>query len=1027
MFSRNIINYIKGNSPLKKIIRTHVDVQTIKHKDTVCNIADIKNFTVGQQVHGFQVKEIKNIPEFALTAVCLEHTNIKCQYLHLYRNDSNNVFSINFRTTPLNSTGLPHILEHTVLCGSQQFPVRDPFFKMLNRSLATFMNAMTGSDYTMYPFSTQNESDYRNLQKIYLDAVFKPNLSEFDFMQEGWRLENVDLNDATSKLIIKGIVYNEMKGVFSENENILGQKLQNAILPDHTYGVISGGDPNKIPDLTWDDLKQFHRNHYHPSNCRFYSYGNFSLAPTLEYINETYLKNYVYQETKHTMVPKQPRWTEVKREHITGRFENMRETIEKQNTLSISLLLSDNTDVYETFLMQFVTELLTKGPNSPFYKSMIEPNFSSGFTGSTGFDNQARDCIFSVGLQGLSKDDFEKVINIYEKTIDEVVQTGFDANQIESVLHRYELSIKHETNNFGLGLLFSLSALWNHQGPVVESLQVNNIIQKLKRHIENDPKYLQNVVDQYFRQNKHKLILSMSPDVDFEKKITEQEKQLIEEKVRNLKEEDKRKIHEKCLQLEANQKKPIDTNLLPTLTMQDIGNDVERITLSHTTVNHVPTQINKVNANGIVYFRSLLNTVSLTQEQQMLLPLFCYVIGKLGTEKMNYRDFDSLVNRKTAGLYFNVHTGESLYHLHSYEPGVLISSHCLESNNEAMWELWEQIFTIQRLCDVDRFKMLTQLYMSQLTQGLADMGHVYAMQAASGLVSGSAYQMELLSGLQHISYMKRLLHTSNFKAMLAEISNIANCLFDKNKMRVALNISHDNEGNIIKNYEKFLRNLPSINDNLSIENSYITGKVWAPTDAVHCQHHVLNVPVNYCSKAVLTVPYADPDYAKLRVLAKLLTAKYLHGELREKQGAYGGGARLTSDGVFSFYSYRDPRNLKTLGVFDESLTWLQENVDKVTDQEILEAKLGVFQAIDAPVPPNKKGCAEFLRRLTPDALQRHRAEVMTVDAEGLKDVGEKFLGHENVLRTGKVVLGQKSDQMDVSNRPGELWTVIDTA
>lgn len=220
--------------------------------------------------------------------------------------------------------------------------------------------------------------------------------------------------------------------------------------------------------------------------------------------------------------------------------------------------------------------------------------------------------------------------------------------------------------------------------------------------------------------------------------------------------------------------------------------------------------------------------------------------------------------------------------------------------------------------------------------------------------------------------------------------------------------------------------MPAINDTLSIENSYITGKVWAPTDSVHCQHHVLNVPVNYCSKAILTSPYSSPDYAKLRVLARLLTSRYLHGELREKQGAYGGGARVTMDGVFAFYSYRDPRNLETLDVFDRSNDWLRTNICKVTDQEVLEAKLGVFQAIDAPVPPSKKGCEEFMRRLTPDVLQRHRAEVMTVDATGLKEVAEKYLGDDNILKTGKVILGQKNEKMDLSKRAGELWTVIDT-
>lgn len=780
MWSRKIASFIKQKSSIQNIIRKFSQVPKTK---TEFEGSDIHNFKLGESFHGFKVKDVKDISEFRITAVYLTHEKTEAQYLHLYRNDNNNVFSINFRTTPMNSTGLPHILEHTVLCGSELFPVRDPFFKMLNRSLATFMNAMTGSDYTIYPFSTQNYSDYRNLQKVYLDAVFRPQLKELDFMQEGWRLENVNPNDIKSDIIIKGVVYNEMKGVFSENENILGQKLQNLILPDHTYGVISGGDPMEIPNLTWSDLKKFHVDHYHPSNCRFFSYGNFPLIPTLEYLNNEYLSKYALSLTSHTKVPKQKRWQEPKMEHVSCRFDTMGESIEKQNTMSISLLLSDGTDAYETFLMQFLTELLVKGPNAPFYKSMIEPNFSRGFTPSTGLDAQPRDSIFTIGLQGLKKEDMERVVKLFDETIESVIKKGFDPQHIESVLHRYELAIRHETKNFGLNLLFGIAPTWNHTTKVVPCLQVNQLIDRLRMELKTDPKYLQQIIKQYFKENKHRLILSMSPDKNYEANLEKLEKQLIKNKTKTLSDKDKKVIHEKCLNLQKEQQKPANTNLLPTLIIDDISAEVEKVDRVHVTLNNVQTQINRVNSNGVVYFKAILNTNDLSPEEQMLLPLFCYVINKLGTDKLNYREFDSLVSRKTSGLQFNNHVAESLFHLHSYEPGIYLASHCLEKNVESMWDIWTQVFDITELLDVQRFQMLVQLYMANLTHGIVDSGHIYAMQAAASLVSGSAYQIELLSGLHHVSYMKRLIHTSNYKAMLTEILNIAKLLFDKKKMR----------------------------------------------------------------------------------------------------------------------------------------------------------------------------------------------------------------------------------------------------
>lgn len=747
------------------------------------SLSDVNSLKVGENIHGFQVLDVQDIPVFNLKAVQLQHDQTKANYLHLYRNDNNNVFSINFRTTPKDSRGLPHILEHIVLCGSKLYPVRDPFFKMLNRSLATFMNAMTGSDYTIYPFSTQNPADFRNLQKIYLDAVFRPNLDILDFMQEGWRLENENPHDINSKLIIKGVVFNEMKGAFSENESVLMQKLQNLILPDHTYGVISGGDPLMIPNLTWEDLKNFHKECYHPSNARFYSYGNFPITPTLEYLNLEYLSKYEYQPPNHTIVPPQARWKEGKREHIACRFESMREPFEKQNTICISLVMSDITNIYETFLIGFITELLVKGPNSPFYKSMIEPNFSGGFTPCTGFDTQPLDSVFTIGLQGLQKTNFDKVVSIFNKTIDEVISNGFEQNHIESVLHSYEISIKHETSNFGLALLFGLTPILNHNGNAVTALEADKLIAQLKNELAADKKYLQKAVEKHFKNNQHRLILTMSPDKEYEKQQLQLENELLFEKTEKLTDSDKKVIYEKANALLTQQSKEQNINLLPTLQMEDINTDIEKSPCEKIKCGPVPTQINIANTNGITYFKGIINTSELTAEQQMLLPLLCYIATKMGTKDLDYREFDSLVNRKTAGIDFGIHVAESLYQLHSYEPGIMLSSYCLDDNIASMWSIWEQIFNIPQFKNVQRFQMLVQLYMANLTHGLADSGHIYAMQAAAGLVSGAGYQKELLTGLQHIAYMRRLVQTSSYDTMLTELSNIARILFDKNKLR----------------------------------------------------------------------------------------------------------------------------------------------------------------------------------------------------------------------------------------------------
>ena len=645
------------------------------------------------------------------------------------------------------------------------------------------MNAMTGSDFTVYPFSTQNYQDFCNLQKIYLDAVFRPNLNHLDFLQEGWRLENVEPTDIKTDLVIKGVVYNEMKGAFSENQRIFEQKLQNSLLPDHTYGVVSGGDPLKIPNLTWKNLKEFHRQCYHPSNAKIFSYGNFPLAPTLKYLNDEYLSKSEYLEPAHTVVPSQKRWSEPKKEHIAGRFETMGEAFEKQNTMALSFVLADVTDAYQTFVLSFLTELLVKGPNSTFHKFLIEPNFCGGFIPCTGYYTQVKDTIFIVGLQGLKMEDFGKVLELFDKAVDDVSKNGFDPKHIESVLHSYEIGIKHETDKFGLTLLFGLLSPWNHNGNVMDILKVNNMLDRLRTDIKNDQLFLQKMMDKYIKTNQHRLILTMSPDKEYDKKQDELEKQLVTSKTSELTHENKREIFETNGKLLAEQKKVQNLNVLPTLQLRDINNKTEHVPRDKLFIGPVLTQVNKVNTNGITYFRGVINTSQLSPEQQMLLPLFSNVITKLGTKTMNYKEFDNWAMSKTAGLNVNVHFAESLYTLHMYEPGITLSSYCLDKNIESMWELWTEIFNLNELRDIKRFETLLQLYMSNLSHGVADQGHLYAMLSAASLVSGSAYQKDMLQGLQHISYMKTLMKTKRYDSILQELETIAKLLFDKNNLR----------------------------------------------------------------------------------------------------------------------------------------------------------------------------------------------------------------------------------------------------
>ncbi|KAG5678430.1 hypothetical protein PVAND_008104 [Polypedilum vanderplanki] len=965
-----------------------------------------ETFTPGKEYHGFLCKRVEYIPDFNMYAMIFEHEKTGLQYVHIERNDSNNLFSINFRTTPFDSTGLPHILEHSVLCGSKRFPVRDPFFKMLNRSLATFMNAMTGPDYTLYPFSSTNEKDYRNLQQIYMDAVFNPNLKYLDFLQEGWRLENKNLDDKNSEFIFKGVVYNEMKGAFAENSQVFGQHLFNKLLPEHTYQFVSGGDPKDIPSLKHQDLVDFHKKYYHPSNSRIISYGNFELKKNLTYVNE-YLKDYDKIDSTYSKVPNQTRWSEPKKAKITCRYDNMGAPIQKQNQIAVGYLMNDICDIYETFVLHVLTELMIKGPNSYFYKSLIEPNISGGYNSMTGYDNTIKDTMLTIGLQDVDKNDFDKVLQIFDATIDEAIEKGFERKHLNSVLHNLELQMRHQTTKFGLGLLFNLTPLLNHNGDVIEAMKLSKQINMLKENIKHNPKYLQEKVQQYFKHNRHKLILSMEPDEEFEAKFAEIERKNLAEKVKNLTEIDRQKVFDDGKLLASVQKAKEDVNILPCLKIDDIKTP-EKSELVFSEIEKMPLQLCKTDTNGIVYFSGILDASCLNDNQRKLLPLFAEIVAQFGTKKHNFRDFDNLVASKTAGLGFGVHLAESIENNQLYELGLQFGSYALKENSKDMFEIFTDLLTTVEFNDIQRFEMLVENYLSNLSVGIAQSGHLYAIQNASGLVTESAQLRESMIGIEHLNYMKKLLQTKSSEEILQEIKTISSKLLQKRPVRCALNLSENDEENSKKHTEIFLNALKLDKTDIHWNKSSLLSS--------KSRHNIMHIPVNYCAKTINTVPYTHDDFPILRVLARILSAKYLLPVIREQNGAYGAGSKLGFDGLFSFFSYRDPNSIKTLSTFDNSFNWIMANVNKIIDEQTLfEAKLGVLQQLDAPVSAKDKGMETFKFRVTHEIFSKHRTRVLNASIDNIKYVSEKYLSNDNKNVVGKSVIGPANEELVKEN------------
>ncbi|XP_036198308.1 presequence protease, mitochondrial isoform X3 [Myotis myotis] len=931
-------------------------------------------YQVGEKIHGFTVSQVTSVPELFLTAVKLSHDGTGARYLHLAREDTNNLFSVQFRTTPMDSTGVPHVLEHTVLCGSQKYPCRDPFFKMLNRSLSTFMNAFTASDYTLYPFSTQNPKDFRNLLSVYLDAAFFPCLRELDFWQEGWRLEHENPSDPQTALVFKGVVFNEMKGAFTDNERIFSQHLLNRLLPDHTYAVISGGDPLCIPDLTWEQLKQFHATHYHPSNARFFTYGNFPLEQHLEQIHEEALSKFQKIEPRTTVPPQKP-WDKPREFQITCAPDSMAASSSKQTTVSVSFLLPEITDTFEAFTLNLLSSLLIGGPNSPFYKALIESGLGTDFSPDVGYNGYTREAYFSVGLQGIAEKDIQMVRDIIDRTIDDVIMKGFEDDRIEALLHKIEIQMKHQSVSFGLALTSYIASCWNHDGDPVELLKLGSQVAQFRQCLKDNPKFLQEKVKQYFKNNQHKLTLSMKPDDKYSEKQAQMETEKLQQKVSALSLEDKQQIYDKA--------------------------------------GDVPVQYCAQPTNGVVYFRAFCSLNTLPEELRPYVPLFCSVLTKLGCGVLDYREQAQQIELKTGGMTASPHVLPDDSHLDTYEQGVFFSSFCLERNLPDMMHLWSEIFNSPCFEEEEHFKVLVKMTAQELSNGVPDSGHLYASIRASRTLTPAGDLQETFNGMDQVRLMKRIAEMTDISPILRKLPRIKKHLLNCNNMRCAVNATPQQLSQTEQAVGDFLRSVgrskkerkpvrPHVVEkavpngcggSAHVSGCQIVRKLITEPTFTPCQmktHFLLPFPVNYVGECVRTAPYTHPDHASLKILARLMTAKFLHTEIREKGGAYGGGAKLSHNGIFTFYSYRDPRSTETLQSFAKAVDWAKSG--KFSQQDIDEAKLSVFSAVDAPVAPSDKGLDHFLYGLSDELKQAHREQLFAVHREGLIDVSNKYLG-----------------------------------
>ncbi|KYQ93929.1 peptidase M16 family protein [Tieghemostelium lacteum] len=1000
-----------------KLIEPPIPIENLKRgKDR-----EIKKISMGDIIHGFRVTGVKEVPERQFHTYQLEHIQTGAYYFHIDCEDSNNVFSVSFKTVPKDSTGVAHILEHTTLCGSKQYPVRDPFFNMIKRSLNTYMNAWTGPDFTSYPFGTQHAKDYYNLMSVYLDACFFPILSVQDFRQEGHRLEFELPEDTSTPLHRKGIVFNEMKGALSDPSTFFSEQQQQQLYPGTTYSYNSGGDPIDIPSLTHKDLVNFHDKHYHPSNSYFFSYGDLPLYGHLKAINEWVLSHFNKESNRRleTMINKVERWNSPKRVSLKCAPTVMDVNPERKFKFSMSILLNDNnikpsnedddSEIqFERLAMNMLSNLLLRGSNTPMYQSLIESGMALDYTPGTGYDDNLRESSFSIGGIGIKKDDLEKFENSIISTLEKAEKEGFKQEQCDSILHQYEFSQKDVSSNLGLKLSGGLLSNWIHGGNPVEPLFLNKNIERLRKEISSGPffqKLIRKILD-----NPHRLLLTMESDPEYQTKESELERQNLDKIKQALTENQRKDIIDQALELQQRQNLTQNLSCLPKLTVNDIEKkqphvDFHDIATSAWTQSYL--RIQDLPTNGITYFRSMIDIQSLPEHLKLYLPLFCSVLDQLGAAEFDHKQLDTQINLYSGRFQATPLIMQDPYNLTITSEKLYLKSACINRNLHYMFELWHKILHQNRWNNHDLLKLLLTQRQSSLIESITSSGLSYAKLYSSSGLSSFGQRMEQWGGLSQVRFTNQLVSNISMDQIIENLIQIKNHLIsDRSNWKSLLTAEQSALDKSVEALNQFLQSIPTIvQSNNVINNSSINNNIITDDLPSHEKISYYSIPsqVNYISKVYPGVPYAHRDSASLSVLSKVLS-EYLHKEIREKGGAYGGGVSYDS-GNLSFYSYRDPNLNKTIEAFKQSIHWSKQNI---TNDLIENAQLQLFSDIDSPESPSNKGVGEWMRGITTQMKQERRYNLLNITITDLVELTDKYLSEKQTSFT--TVLG-KSDEL----------------
>ena len=935
-----------------------------------------------KELKAYEIIEEKEVPDLNSKGMLLKHKKSGARIMLLSYDDENKVFYIGFRTPPKNDTGVAHILEHSVLCGSQKFPAKDPFIELAKGSLNTFLNAMTYPDKTVYPVASCNDKDFQNLMDVYMDAVFHPNIYEREeiFRQEGWHYE---LESEDEDLNYNGVVYNEMKGAFSSPEGVLDRVILNTLYPDTSYAYESGGDPESIPELSYEEFLDFHKKYYHPSNSYIYLYGNCDMEEKLRYLDEEYLSKY-HCETVDSEIKLQKPFDKPVEDYKKYSITN--EETEQDNTyLSYNYSVATSLDRELYLAFQVLEYALISAPGAPLKKALLDEKIGKDIMGS--YDNGVYQPLFSIVAKNSNLSEKERFLKVIEDVLREQVNKGINKDSLKAAINYLEFRYREaDFGNYPKGLMYGLQALdswlYDETKPFIH-IEENSTFAFLKEKVNTD--YYEKLVETYLLNNKHAAFVVIEPEKGLTAKIEQKTAAKLAEYKNSLSMEEQKKLVEDTKALKKYQEEPTpleDILKIPMLTREDMRKEALPIENKESMIGNTKVVFQDIFTNGISYLNLMFDICRVPVELLPYVGVLKYVLGMVDTKNYSYGDFFNEVNMNTGGIGVSFNTYTDVNMRGKYSAFMEVKAKVLYEKQDYVFQMIEEMLLSSNFDDYKRLYEIVAQLKSRMQMSLTSGGHTTAAMRAISYFSDTGCISELTSGITFYKFVENL--EKNFETEKEEFSKklkeTMGYIFTRDNILVGITAQKEGLENLEKQVINLKEKLPKTTQEVQ---KYVFEKSRLN------EGYKTSSKVNYVARCGNFCENGLEYTGALKILKTILGYEYLWNNVRVKGGAYGCMNGFSRTGETYFASYRDPNLEKTNQIYEG----LPEYISSFTadERDMTKYIIGTISEMDVPLNPSAKGARAMTAYLTGiafDKLQKERDQVLSATQEDIRRLAE---------------------------------------